>query len=75
MPDRPSEAAWAKLGSGPGLCRECRHAKLNETHRGPAYLRCTRATWDERLRRYPRLPVGDCVGFEPAAGPAQYERW
>jgi propionyl-CoA synthetase len=37
---------------------------LNETHRGTAYLRCTRASWDERLPRYPRLPVDDCVGFE-----------
>ena len=31
MPDRPSDAAWLKLGAEPGLCGACRHAKLNET--------------------------------------------
>ena len=64
VPDQPSGAAWRKLGSPPGLCQACRHAKLNETRRGPAYLRCTRAEWDTRLPRYPRLPVSDCPGFE-----------
>ena len=59
-----SEAAWAKLGAQPGLCRNCRHARLNETRRGTAYLRCGRSAWDERLVRYPGLPVLDCVGFE-----------
>ena len=57
--------AWARLGGPPGLCGDCRHAKINETRRGTAYLRCLRAAWDDRLTRYPRLPVTDCVGFEP----------
>jgi len=57
--------AWAKLGEQPGLCRDCRHAKINETRRGTAYLRCTRAEWDDRLVRYPRLPVSECAGFDP----------
>ena len=56
--------AWARLGAPAGLCESCRHARLNETNRGTAYLRCTRAAWDERLPRYPRLPVTECVGFE-----------
>ena len=51
----------------PGLCAECRHASVKGTNRGTAYLRCTRATWDDRLVRYPTLPVTGCVGFEPAA--------
>jgi propionyl-CoA synthetase len=63
--DAPGNDAWSKLGSAPGLCAECRHAKLNETRKGTAYLRCTRAAWDDRLPRYPRLPVRGCVGFEP----------
>ena len=50
----------------PGLCAECRHALVKETNRGTAYLRCERASWDDRLTRYPTLPVTDCVGFEPA---------
>ena len=67
--DRPSDfrdAAWQRLGSAPGLCRQCRHAKLNETRRHTVYLRCLRAAWDRTLFRYPRLPVADCSGFEQA---------
>ncbi|MCI2424065.1 hypothetical protein MOQ72_42375 [Saccharopolyspora sp. K220] len=60
------ESAWAGLPDSPGLCRTCRHPSLNQTKRGTTYLRCTRAKWDERLPRYPRLPVLECVGFEAA---------
>lgn len=63
MPDRLSDATWPNLGAEPGLCRSCRHAKLNQTRRGTAYLRCTRAEWDPALTRYPRLPVIECAGF------------
>jgi propionyl-CoA synthetase len=65
MPDQPPDAAWQALGAEPGLCASCRHAKLSQTRRGTAYLRCTRAAWDARLPRYPRLPVTGCVGFDP----------
>jgi hypothetical protein len=64
MPERPPDAAWLKLDAEPGLCGACRHAKLNETRRGTAYLRCTRAAWDSTLSRYPRLPVTQCEGYE-----------
>ena len=64
MPERPPDAAWLKLDAEPGLCGACRHAKLNETRRGTAYLRCTRAAWDITLSRYPRLPVTQCGGYE-----------
>ncbi len=49
------------LGAWPGLCGHCAHARINETRRG-------RAVWDERLVRYPRLPVRECVGFDRTAG-------
>ena len=62
--DAAARQAWGLLGAEPGLCGGCRHAKLNETRRGTAYLRCTRAGWDDRLPRYPRLPVTECPGFE-----------
>jgi hypothetical protein len=65
MPDQGPDAGWGKLGADPGLCAACQHAKLNETRRGTAYLRCTRAEWDAALPRYPRLPVSECPGFEP----------
>jgi len=58
------ETALRKLGAEPGLCAACLHAKINEIRRGTAYLRCTRAAWDDRLPRYPRLPVTQCPGFE-----------
>jgi len=67
MPDQPFDAGWLKLGALPGLCGACKHAKLNETQRGTAYLRCTRAAWDSTLTRYPRLPVTQCAGFDPAS--------
>ena len=72
MNAEPAEnPAWAKLGERPGLCQGCRHAKVGETRRGPAYLRCLRAAWDDRLVRYPQLPVIECAGFEaPADGQA-----
>jgi hypothetical protein len=36
----------------------------------PPYLRCTRASWDDHLARYPCLPVTHCAGFEPPADAA-----
>jgi hypothetical protein len=51
----------------PGLCGLCRHASVKGTGRGTAYLRCTRASWDDRLVKYPRLPVAGCAGFDSAA--------
>ncbi|HEV3380081.1 MAG TPA: hypothetical protein VG142_03795 [Trebonia sp.] len=64
MAEAEREDAWRKLGSPAGLCQTCRHAKLNETRKGTAYLRCTRAAWDAALPRYPRLPVTSCAGYE-----------
>lgn len=54
------------LPTSPGLCGVCLHAAVKATNRGTAYLRCTRAAWDDSLVKYPRLPVIGCVGFEPA---------
>lgn len=60
MPDRER----APLGAPAGLCGQCVHARVNQTKRGTAYLRCLRAAWDERMARYPRLPVMTCEGFD-----------
>jgi len=54
---------WDRLGAEPGLCATCEFARLNETRRGTVYLRCTRASWDDRLVKYPRLPVVECPGY------------
>jgi hypothetical protein len=65
MPDKEAVASRPALPVDPGMCGNCRHALLKETHRGTAYLRCGRAAWDDRLVRYPRLPMTDCEGFAP----------
>ncbi|GAA3365445.1 hypothetical protein GCM10020366_65380 [Saccharopolyspora gregorii] len=59
---------WDGLAVPAGLCRYCEHPSLNRTRRGVTYMRCTRAGWDERIPRYPGLPVAECVGFEPRTG-------
>ena len=68
----PSEETPATLPPAlpvdPGLCGACRYASVKATHRGTAYLRCTRSGWDERLPKYPRLPVRDCPGFARKEG-------
>ena len=56
-------AGLSALPVSPGICGDCRHALVKETHRGTAYLRCGRAAWDHRLVKYPRLPVTSCEGF------------
>jgi hypothetical protein len=62
--------ALAALGAHPGLCAACRHRLLNMTRRGTAYLRCGLASTDDRLPRYPRLPVSGCAGFTPGTATA-----
>jgi propionyl-CoA synthetase len=63
--DQETVPGVAALPVDPGLCGDCRHALVKETNRGTVYLRCGRAAWDDRLVRYPRLPVANCPGFEP----------
>ena len=48
----------------PGLCADCRHARVQETARGNEFWRCLRAETDPRFVRYPRLPVRECPGHE-----------
>ena len=59
----PQPGRQPALPVDPGLCGGCRYASVKATHRGTTYLRCTRSAWDERLPKYPRLPVRDCPGF------------
>lgn len=61
--DEPTRASVAALPVDPGMCGDCRHALVKETNRGTAYLRCGRAAWDDRLVKYPRLPVTECEGY------------
>jgi hypothetical protein len=47
-----------------GLCGRCRHQRLVPNTRGSVFSLCERSRTDKRFPRYPRIPVGSCVGFE-----------
>jgi hypothetical protein len=55
-----------------GLCAQCRHAQRVPAPRTTYWL-CRLAAVDPRFERYPRLPIRECVGHEPA-DPVQIER-
>jgi hypothetical protein len=67
-----TEAAPGPVPPAPpaGLCRSCRHRRLVANTRGSTFSLCRRARWDAALVRYPRLPVLDCHGHEPAGSSA-----
>ena len=46
-----------------GLCSRCRHARIVDTPRS-RFWNCAAAAWDERLVKYPRLPISSCPGYE-----------
>jgi hypothetical protein len=51
-----------------GLCDRCVHQQLIRNTRGSVFSLCRRSrTEPERFRRYPRLPVLECDGYEPGA--------
>src|SRR5437867_13056927 len=63
MMDHPSDGRQA--GPRAGLCATCRHARVVTSARGSEFLLCQRWNSDPRFARYPRLPVVECVGYEP----------
>lgn len=46
----------------PGLCADCRHARVVTTARANYFL-CRLAQRDLRLPKYPPLPVLRCSGY------------
>jgi hypothetical protein len=50
----------------PGLCRDCRYSKRIESDRGSVFFRCDLSLQDPRFPKYPRLPVRECNGYQPA---------
>jgi len=44
------------------------HARRVESDRGSIFIRCAQAEKDSRFPKYPRLPVRECEGYEPATG-------
>lgn len=59
----PTDDDLVRLGSSPGLCATCRHARVLAS-RSSVFLRCAMAETDPSFPRYPRLPVVACRGYE-----------
>jgi hypothetical protein len=49
-----------------GLCDSCRHQQIVPNTRGSVFSLCLRSREDPSFPRYPRLPVRECGGHEPA---------
>jgi len=52
-----------------GLCATCKYAAAIQSDRGSIFLRCALSFKDPRFAKYPRLPVLNCKGWEPAETP------
>jgi len=49
-----------------GLCADCHFMRRMESDRGSTFFLCQRSASDARFPKYPRLPVLQCVGYEPS---------
>ena len=46
-----------------GLCARCQHGIVQRSAKGSEFWRCGAAEQDERLLRYPPLPVRACPAY------------
>jgi len=51
------------------LCVRCAHLREVRNTRGSVFLLCRRSKDEPQYPRYPRQPVIECPGFEPAKRP------
>ena len=49
-----------------GLCSVCVNVRRVENMNGSTFYLCELALTDRRFRKYPALPVLECVGFDLA---------
>ena len=47
----------------PGLCANCRHARIIRSDRGSVFYLCELSFTDVHFPKYPRLPVLACNGY------------
>jgi hypothetical protein len=47
-----------------GLCSDCAHAQRIKSDKGSMFLQCRLSFSDSRFKKYPRLPVLNCSGYE-----------
>ena len=62
-------ALEGKMAASPqiGLCADCAHIRRIESDRGSVFFLCQLALTDDRFRKYPRLPVLECAGYQASA--------
>jgi hypothetical protein len=58
----------------PGLCATCAHCHTVTSARRSKFSLCRRAESDPAYVRYPRLPVLECRGFDPAVSDKKGEQ-
>jgi hypothetical protein len=49
-----------------GLCARCVQARSITSSRGSVFIQCQLSFVDPRFPKYPRLPVVECSGYQPA---------
>lgn len=54
----------------PGLCSDCRHARVIRSDRGSVFILCQLSASNPGFPKYPRLPVLTCSGYSPTAAPS-----
>ena len=47
-----------------GLCSVCAHARVVENRHGSRFYLCEQSRTDSSFKKYPPLPVVDCLGFD-----------
>ncbi|MBI3552741.1 MAG: cysteine-rich CWC family protein [Elusimicrobia bacterium] len=55
----------AALIKAAGLCAGCRHAQRLRSKGGGLLHLCGLSKTDARYKKYPRLPMSECPGYEP----------
>ena len=49
-----------------GLCSQCMHMREIHSDRGSTFYMCQLSATDARFPKYPRLPVLQCLGYQPS---------
>jgi hypothetical protein len=49
-----------------GMCATCVQMRRVQSDRGSVFFLCQLALTDDRFRKYPRLPVLQCDGYQPS---------
>jgi hypothetical protein len=49
-----------------GLCESCVNVRVVESGKGSRFYLCRLSSVDPRFPKYPRIPVLQCRGYEPA---------